>query len=300
MKSPTLDGAASSMTRVLLVLLVLTGVAVAQPAPDAPPPQETPAPPAPVPEAPPPGGPSMAIPSDPATALREANAAATMGDWARVSAYVEPLLQRSLQKNDLAEAHRLAGIAALYAQPPRRDLAEQHFLEYLKLDLDGQLDPSLYPPEVITFFSDVRVRYAPQLRARRPSKRYAILTLVPPFGQFQNGDRVKGIVIGSLLGAFLITNVTTYLVLRSWCTKLTGPVDPDKTSLGCDETTNRNDSAATLRGLNITAGVGLILTYVYGVYDGVRGYGRARRERALVPYASSTNTMTTFGVHMNF
>ena len=63
---------------------------------------------------------------------------------------------------------------------------------------------------------------------------------------------------------------------------------------------DRADSAATLRRLNITAGVGLIITYVYGVYDGVRGYGRPRRERALAAYATSTNTTTTFGVSLTF
>ncbi len=259
----------------ILVLLALTSIALAQP--------------------------GAAPPSDPATALRDANAAAANGEWARVSAYIEPLLAQSLATTELAEAHRLAGIAALFVQPPDRELADRHFFEYLKIDPDGQLDAALYPPEVITFFSDVRSRHAPELRARRPkAKRYMILTLVPPFGQFQNGDRVKGIVIGSLLAAFFVTNVTTYFVLRSWCKKLTGPVDPDKTSAGCDETTNHYDSAKTLRGLNITAGVGLILTYVYGVYDGVRGYGRPRGEHALAPYATSTNTSATFGISLTF
>ena len=36
------------------------------------------------------------MPSDPAIALREANAAATAGDWARVAALVQPLLGRML------------------------------------------------------------------------------------------------------------------------------------------------------------------------------------------------------------
>jgi hypothetical protein len=296
----------------IVLLCAVSSPAHAQPAPQpAPEPAPQPAPeparqqapaPPPAPEPPLDGGPpSSTAPSDPAAALREANAAAASGDWARVSAFVEPLLARSLEQDDLADAHRLAGIAALYAQPPDRELAERHFLEYLRIDLDGQLDPALYPPEVITFFSDVRARHAPELRARRPKtyKRYAVVTLLPPFAQFQNGDRTKGIVIGSLLGVFLVTNITSYLVLRSWCETLVGP-DGKKTSAGCDNTTNRNDSAATLRGLNITAGVGLILTYVYGVYDGVRGYGRPRRERTLAPYATSTNTSATLGVQLNF
>lgn len=244
--------------------------------------------------------PSLVIPTDPQVALREANIAATAGDWSRVSAFVESLLARSLPPADLAEAHRLAGIAALFAQPPRRDLAEQHFLEYLKIDLDATIDPALYPPEVVTFFSDVRARHSGELRARRPkSKRYAVLALVPPFGQFQNGERTKGIVLGSLLGTLLVANVSSYLVLRSWCFKQSGSAG---SSAGCDpeNSKNRNDAAATLRGINIATGVGLILTYLYGVYDGVRGYRRSRRESALAPFASSTNAGTTVGVRVMF
>lgn len=246
--------------------------------------------------------PSSAPPRDPAAALREANAAAAAGDWASVSAYVLPLfdhqLRRQLARADLAEAHRLAGIAAMFEQPPAFDRADYHFLEYLKLDLDAQLDPALYPPEVVNRFNEVRVRHAAELKQLRPKrKRYAALSLVPPLGQFQNGERTKGIVIGSMLGAFAITNVTTYFVLKSWCTRVS---HDGNTSATCDDDKNRADAAARLRGLNIAAGVGLILTYVYGVYDGVRGYRRESRERALVPYASSTNEGTIFGVRMNF
>lgn len=243
------------------------------------------------------GQPSEQVPADPAVALREANAAANAGDWARVAAFVQPLLARQLERTDLAEAHRLAGIAALLADPRDEAMAEQHFLAYLRIDLDAHLDPALYPPDVVNFFNDVRVRHAAELKALRPKKRYAVLAVIPPFAQFQNGDRTKGIVIGSLLGAFAITNVTTYLVLRRWCTHV------EREGLGsstCDENTDRAHTAATLRGLNIAAGVGLIVTYLYGVYDGVRGYRRETRERALVPYAASTDGGAMFGVHLKF
>jgi hypothetical protein len=242
-------------------------------------------------------GPAPSL-TDPSLALREANLAANAGDWARVSAYVEPLLTRQLERADLAEAHRLAGIAALYAQPPQEALAEQHFLAYLRIDLDGHLDPTLYPPNVITFFADVRSKHAAELRARRPkAKRSWIPSLLPPWGQFYNGERTKGFVVGALLGTFLAANVTSYLVLRNWCFKQSRNGNE---SVGCDATTDRNASAATLRSINITAGVGLIVTYVWGVYDGIRGYRRARREGTLAPYATSTNTGSTFGVRMNF
>ena len=242
--------------------------------------------------------PATQAPADPALALREANAAATAGDWARVSAFVQPLLARQLDRADLAEAHRLAGIAALMAQPADRGIAEQHFVAYLKIDLDGHLDPALYPPEVVNFFNDVRARHSAELNALRPKgKRYALLSLVPPLGQFQNGDKTKGIVIGSMLGAFAITNVTTFLVLRSWCSHVSGDGGSSST---CDDGGEHASAATTLRGLNITAGVGLIVTFAYGVYDGIRGYRQDTRERTLVPFATSANGTSVFGLHVMF
>src|SRR5438270_10051108 len=95
--------------------------------------------------------------------LRDANTAATAGDWQRVAALVEPVLAGAPSNADLAEAHRLAGLAAFFAQNTAG--AEQHFLAYLKLDLDGRLDPALVPPEAVTFFEDVRARHAAELRA---------------------------------------------------------------------------------------------------------------------------------------
>ncbi len=248
-----------------------------------------------------PSGPEAGAPTvspDASTALREANVAASEGDWPRVSFYVSALLARQLDRADLAEAHRLAGIAALFAQPSRRDLAEHHFLEYLRIDLDAQLDPALYPPVVIEVFSDVRSRHSAELRARRPkSKRYWVLNLVPPFGQLQNGERRKGIVVGALLGTFLVANVSSYLVLRSWCFKQSRDGNE---SVGCDETTDRNGNATALRSINITTGVGLIITYVWGVYDGVRGYRRTSREAALAPFAISTNGGAALGITGTF
>ena len=155
-------------------------------------------------------------PGDPATALRDANAAATAGEWDRVAATVDPLLAHQLGRADLAEAHRLAGLAAFFHQD--RDAAEFHFLAYLRLDLQGHLDPALYPPEVTSFFDEVRARHAAELRARASkTKRYWYVAPLPVASQLQNGDKTKGIVIGSLLGALAITNITSYLVLRSWC-----------------------------------------------------------------------------------
>jgi hypothetical protein len=252
-----------------------------------------------------PGAPAPRTPSD---ALREANDAAAAGDWARVSALVEPLLAPllapplappldprlapspgALPPADRAEAHRLAGIAAFYQQ--RRDAAEAHFLAYLKIDLDGRLEPALYPPEVVGFFDEVRTKHQAELRARRPkARRYWLLNLIPPGGQIQNRELRKAWVIGGLLGAFAVGNVTTYLVLRSWCTRVSGDRG---SSVTCDEGTDHARTAATLRVLNIVSGVGLIGTYFFGAYDGAAGY---RRQTPVRPYIAGVAGGSMIGI----
>jgi len=269
-----------ALAAAMLLAAGTAGTAAAQPAPGAP-----------APGAPAPGAPAPRTPSD---ALREANDAAAAGDWARVSALVDPLLaplldprfdprlapspsRGALPPADLAEAHRLSGIAAFYQQ--RRNAAEAHFLAYLKIDLDGRLDPALYPPEVVGFFDEVRTKHQAELRARRPkARRYWLLNLIPPGGQIQNREIGKAWVIGSLLGAFVVGNVTTYLVLRSWCTQVSGDRG---SSVTCDEGTDHARTASTLRVLNIVSGVGLIATYFFGAYDGAAGY---RRQTPARPY----------------
>lgn len=226
--------------------------------------------------------------ADPATTLRDANAAATAGEWTRVQELVGALLapaQPELAGPDHAEADRLAGLASFFLH--RTADAETYFVAYLKLDLDGHLDPALYPPEVVNFFNEVRTRHAGELHAiRSQPRRYWPLALLPPVAQFQNGERVKGIVLGSLLGALLATNITTYFVLRSWCH------NPGST---CDASgTNHFRGAETLTGINAVTGIGFIVTYAYGVWDGVRGY--RRRSVELTPYMATTSDQTSFGL----
>jgi hypothetical protein len=221
----------------------------------------------------------------PSEVLRSSMDAATAGDWTRVAQMIETLLRGQLGQAELAEAHRLAGLAAFFQD--RKPDAERHFLAYLQLDLDGQLDAALYPPDVIVFFTDVKTKYSAELRARRPKpKRYWPVAAIPPFAQFQNGDRTKGLIIGGGILALALTNVVTYSLLSSWCSE-------DRT---CEANgRDRTSAAAKARVVNLASGIGLILTFAYGVYDGVSGYRRDTRERAQ-PYVSSTGNDAFIGV----
>lgn len=220
----------------------------------------------------------------PSEVLRTSMDAATAGDWARVSHLMEMLLRGQLGHAELAEAHRLAGLAAFFQG--RKPDAERHFLAYLQLDLDGQLDAALYPPDVIVFFADVKSKNNAELRARRPKqKRYAIVSVLPPAAQFQNGDNTKGVILIGALVALGGTNLITYGLLSSWC-------DEDRT---CDQPgRDRTSAASKARVINLASGIGFILTFAYGVYDGVSGYRRDTRnalhpERATAYVSSSGN-----------
>jgi len=224
------------------------------------------------PEAP---APAPVIPTDPTVALAQANAAATAGDWDAVERLVSPFLPGAdLGKGDQAELHRLAGLTAYFQG--RRDDAERELLAYLRLDLDARLDPAVVPPEAVTFFEDVRARHGAELRALRPHRRRLfVLNFLPPVGQFQNGEPVKGWVFGGALFALVATHVTSYFVLKSWC--------GDEHRLCEPGGTNKARSARTLQAVNVATGIGAIALYAYAVVDGIRHYRKRSAMLRLEP-----------------
>lgn len=201
-----------------------------------------------------------------AAILRDAASALDAGAYQRAADLARGIVANpDVPATDRAEAWRLYGLASFFLEQPAD--AEQAFLAYLKLDIDGRLDPALVPPEAIVFFEDVRARHAAELRKYRPGperRRYRALNLLPPAGQFQNGHRAKGWVLASVGGLALATNVGTYLVLRSWCDEGTGVCKSGDES--------RAGPARSLRTVNTTAGVLFLGAMVYGVYDGFRHY----------------------------
>jgi hypothetical protein len=188
------------------------------------------------------------------------------------------------------------GIAAFFEQRP--DAAENHFLSYLRIDLDGRLDPALYPPEVVAFFNDVASRHAAELRALRLAPRRTwLLTLLPPLGQLQNGEHTKAYVLGGVLGGLLIANLTTGYYLHAWCEHTDGAVGG---GYSCYDGGDRNHAAARLRPWNIASLFGFVVVYAYGMYDGVRGYRQRSRELELQPFVSGSVDTRVFGVAGSF
>ncbi len=204
---------------------------------------------------------------NPGATLTAAEDALGRADYDRVLALAGQVAAAAPDKADLAEAHRLLGLAHFFRHEDAA--AEADFLAYLQLDLDGRLDPSTTPPEAIAFFEDVRARHAADLRKLRPRpRRWRLLNLIPPGGQIQNGEITKAWVIGGAEIVLAAADLTTYFLLRSWCS----PNDFTCTRGGNDVT----GLARKLRVANYVAGAALIGVYLYGVLDGMHGYARAR------------------------
>jgi hypothetical protein len=202
-----------------------------------------------------------------ADGLRDAQSALVGADYAQAAALAEPLTHDPyLAPGEHAEAERIFGLALFFLG--RRAESEDALLAYLKLEPDGHLDPSLYPPDSVIFFEDVRTRHAGEIlivKPRPPRKRFWYANLVPPLGQIQNRKSTRAWVIGAGEVLFLAANITTYALLRSSC---------DNQNLTCEHP----ETARALRGANVISGSLFIGTYLFGVVDGFIGYARGDTE----------------------
>lgn len=170
-----------------------------------------------------------------------------------------------IARADRAEAWRIFGLALFFQD--RLERAEAALLEYMKLEREAHLDPGLVPPEAIVFFEDVRSRHRARIQAYHPEpedRRWRLLSLVPPAGQFQNGDRAKGWMIAASGAALIAVNVGSYAALRRWC-------DGDDGLCGAGGA--RYGQARALRAVNMASIVALGGLYTYGVIDGFAGFG---------------------------
>jgi hypothetical protein len=204
--------------------------------------------------------------------LVAANEAAKVGDWQLVIDLVSPLAamtdRPSGERGNAVEVYRLLGLALFFSN--RMPQAEQAMLAYLRLDVDARLDPALVAPEAVTFLERVRFNHAGELRALRPKpKRTWALNLLPPLGQLQNGQRSKAIGFSALMIGFASINVSSYLLLRSWCSSAARVCE----SNGAD----RRSEARIAKVVNYVSGGGLVATYAWGVFDAIRVNNRQKQ-----------------------
>ncbi len=200
--------------------------------------------------------PSSKLPQDAAAALVRASASYEYGDMNQVVDASRPVAEGLLPATteEQIQAFRLLGIGLYLTNRPLG--AETAFTELLRMDPRARLDPTSTRPELVAFFESLRH----QQMARQRSTRKMFWNFIPPVGQFQNDDHVKGWVILGVGVAVGATAATTFGIYESW-----------KLSNGRSK---HPDTAPTLKTVNIVSGAVLVAVYIYGVVDGLIGYGR--------------------------
>jgi hypothetical protein len=212
-------------------------------------------------------------PEPPATTLMKALARSQRGEYEEVVAALQPIAEGRVvvaARSDRMEALRTYAIACALTSRPTA--AEAAFLLLLREDPTARLDPLLVRPEAVALFDEVRARHRQELvaayRKNRP-RRWVILNFLPPAGQFQNRDRVKGSILAASEVLLLSANVTSGVLLSEWEGK-------------SHDFPGHVEDARALRPLN-WASFGLLASVlIYGVVDGLAvGARRAREERAV-------------------
>jgi hypothetical protein len=204
------------------------------------------------PESPPPNN----LPQDASAALVRASAAYEYGDMNQVVESARPVAEGLLPATPAEQIHafRLLGIGLYLTNRPLG--AETAFTELLRKDPRARLDPTSTRPELVAFFESLRHQHM----AKQRSTRKLFWNFVPPVGQFQNDDNLTGWVLLGVGVASLATAATTYAVYKSWELPHNMSEHPE--------------TAQTLKTVNIISCGVLAATYIYGVFDGLVGYGK--------------------------
>jgi hypothetical protein len=202
--------------------------------------------------------PSKDLPPDASAALVRASAAYEYGDMNQVVESARPVAEGLLPATaeEQIQAFRLLGIGLYLTNRPLG--AETAFTELLRKDPRARLDPTSTRPELVAFFESLRH----QQMARQRSTRKMYWNFIPPVGQFQNDDHVKGWLVLGVGAAALATSATSMILLKKW-QHMPGYTYP-----------GHENTAPTLKTVNwIAVGV-LSAAYLYGVIDGLIGYGK--------------------------
>jgi hypothetical protein len=215
----------------------------------------------------PPAAPARGSNEPPATAfaaLVRATAAYEYGDMVQVVDAARPVAEGTLPSSveQRARALRFLGIGLFLTN--RVLGAENAFTELLRVDPRARLDPTTTRPEVVAFFENIRHRHVAHERASRSF----IWNLLPPVGQFQNGEPAAGWTIGAVEVAALATLVSCRLISLSW-------YNPDKTY---GPGGSRNGDEHTVRIVEYASAGVLGAAYLYGVIDGIVHYYRPQDE----------------------
>src|SRR6185369_11999545 len=215
-RAPRSGGLALTAAIALATALLLLAPAAGTPTAAAPAPPPPPSPPPPATNAA--ATPAAASPElQAAQALDKERAAYEYGDMELVAETARQVAEGRVHPTPVqrAQALRLLGIALYLTGRPEG--AESAFLELLRLRPNVRLDPTTTRPDVISFFETVRMQHYQEISRAvrdRPGKHF-ILSLLPPAGQLQNGNRARALIIGAVEVLSLGVAIGTYAQLRS-------------------------------------------------------------------------------------
>ena len=198
--------------------------------------------------------------TDAATALERALAAYEYGDMDLVVEAARPVAEGRAHPSETqrVQALRLLGIGLFLTG--RREGAETAFFDLLRQKPAVHLDPTHTRPDVVAFFENVRTRHSAEIReaARsRPGGKHLAWAFLPPVGQFQNGDRGRGVIFGALEVISLGLAIGTYAQLKHW------------QNTADDTFPGHTEDARTLRIVNNVAVGVFAATVIVGIVDGL-------------------------------
>lgn len=168
--------------------------------------------------------PVAAQPVDPADLVRAMRDAVARLDDATAEARAREALARyeALTPDQLVEVHSTLGIL-LHARNEAIE-ARRQFEAALSLRPDLTLDPLLVSPKTVDFFDEIRAEVAPvsgeptrgsairYVRVEDPRPGAALRSLaVPGWGQFEKGDRGRGLAFTTAWGVGLVGTLGAHL-----------------------------------------------------------------------------------------
>jgi hypothetical protein len=209
-------------------------------------------------EAPP--TPPQTPPSTAFAALVRATAAYEYGDMVQVVEAVRPVAEGTLPANTSQRARALRYLGVGLFLTNRALGAENAFSEWLRIDPNARLDPTSTRPEVVAFFENIRHQ---QVKREMSSRTFA-WNLLPPAGQFQNGQKTKGWILAGVELTSAASAATSWLLVKSW--------------KHADTTYDHDNLVRGFTWVNWVSGGLLVATYIYGVIDGLVNYYRTPDE----------------------
>jgi hypothetical protein len=241
--------------------------------------------------------------------LKRARDRFEFGAWADAAGTLRQLVSsgRPLSDEDAVDAYRMLGIAEYHLGDIPQ--ARTAFVNLLSFDPDYKLDPFLVPPPIVELFEDVKreneaslaplreqkaelreqerlaaelkqkllaeeqARSGPPTKVVRVQERLYLLNWMPfGAGQFQNGQRAKGVAIAAgelVTGAVNLAAIVVH-------TQLVGSMDRcTSAEPNCSRPPYSDADRATLNTVDTVkyaSAAAFWLLYAYGVWDAHRNF----------------------------